>query len=87
MNVPENCDYKGRVQCPEEHLAIYDGFDKETLTATYRGDMTKCPSCLRQGLCEKEFNYSFERNPKFYGPLAQGSELQARMLSSASNPN
>jgi hypothetical protein len=80
MNVPENCDQKGRVQCPEEHLAIYDGFDTESLTVTYRGDMAKCPSCLRYGLCEKEFNYSFEQNPQFYGPVAQGSELQARML-------
>ena len=80
MTVPENCDQKGRVQCPEEHLAVYDGFDKETLTVTYRGDMAKCQSCLRYGLCEKEFTYSFEQNPQFYGPVAQGSELQARML-------
>ena len=80
MNVPENCDEKGRVQCPEGHLAVYDGFDKEALIVTYCGDMTKCRSCLRYGVCEKEFNYSFEQNPQFYGPVAQGSELQARML-------
>jgi hypothetical protein len=80
MNIPETCDNKGRVQCPEGHLAVYDGFDKETLTVTYCGDLTKCRSCLRYGVCEKEFNYSFEQNPQFYGPVAQGSELQARML-------
>jgi hypothetical protein len=49
MNVPETCDQKGRVQCPEEHLAVYDGFDKETLTVTYCGDLTKRRSCLRYG--------------------------------------
>lgn len=80
MIVPETCDSKGRVQCPEGHLAIFDGFDKETLTVTYCGDITKCQSCPRYGVCGREFNFSFEENPHFYGPVGQGSELQARML-------
>ena len=33
-----------------------------------------------QATCDKQFGFSFEENPFFYGPVPQGSELQERML-------
>lgn len=72
---PEACDEQGRVQCPEGHLAIYDGFDTKTLTVQYVGDSEQCNSCLRWGTCDKRFEYSFQENPHFFGPIEQNSNL------------
>ena len=72
---PEVCDELGRIQCPEGHLAVYDGFDTETMTVEYVGDAAHCNSCLRWGICDRRFEFSFEKNPQFYGPIAQGSKL------------
>ena len=80
MLIPEECDDQGRVTCPEGHLAIYEEFDKEALTCTYSGDKSFCPNCIRYGTCAKEFVHSFEKDPQFFGPIGQGSELQVRML-------
>ena len=80
MIIPEVCDEKGRIVCPEGNLAIYEEFNKEELTVTYCGDKSHCLECLRYGTCPKEFTYSLEKDPQFFGPIAQGSELQARML-------
>jgi len=80
MIIPEACDEKGRLTCPEGHLAIFEEFDKEALIVTYSGDTSYCPTCFRHGTCAKEFNYSFEKEPQFFGPIGQCSELQERML-------
>lgn len=72
---PEVCDELGRIQCPEGHLAVYDGFDTETMTVEYEGDAARCNSCLRWGTCDRRFEFSFEKNPQFFGPIAQGSKL------------
>jgi len=80
MIIPEVCDEKGRVTCPEGYLAIYSEFDKESLTVTYCGDTSHCFGCLRYGTCSKEFTYSFKKEPQFFGPIGQGSELHERML-------
>jgi hypothetical protein len=80
MLIPEECDERGRVTCPEGHLAIYAEFDRETLTSTYCGDNYFCKNCIRNGICPKEFTHSFEKEPQFFGPIGQGSELQERML-------
>ncbi len=80
MIIPESCDERGCVTCPEGHLAIYEEFDKESLTVTYCGDKFCCTKCLRSETCSKEFTYSFEKEPQFFGPIGQGSELQERML-------
>jgi len=80
MIIPEVCDEKGRLTCPEGHLAIYEEFDKAALIVTYSGDRSYCPKCFRYGTCQKEFNYSFEQEPQFFGPIGQNSELQERML-------
>ena len=77
---PEVCDEKGRVQCPEGHLAIYDGFDTETKTVEYVGDAIHCNSCLRWGTCDRRFEFSFEQNPQFFGPIGQGSKLAEACL-------
>jgi hypothetical protein len=80
MIMPEVCDEKGRVTCSEGHLAIYEDFNRDELTVTYCGDSSRCTNCLRYGTCDKEFTYSFEEQPQFFGPIGQGSELQERML-------
>ena len=71
----EVCDEEGRIQCSEGHLAVYDGFDTETMTVEYAGDSAHCNSCLRWGTCDRRFKFSFEKNPQFFGPIAQGSKL------------
>jgi len=65
---------------PEDYLAIYEEFDKESLTVTYSGDSSQCSNWLRYATCEKEFNYSFKENPQFFVPVEQGSKLQEKML-------
>jgi hypothetical protein len=80
MIIPEVCNEKGRIVCPEDYLAIYEEFDKDSLTVTYSGDGAHCSNCLRYATCEKEVNYSFKENPQFFGPVEQGSKLQERML-------
>ncbi|KJS88955.1 MAG: hypothetical protein JL57_09995 [Desulfosporosinus sp. BICA1-9] len=71
---PEVCDEQGRVLCSEGHLAVYDGFDTETMMVQYIGDPSHCDSCLRWGTCDKRFEFSFLEKPQFFGPIAQGSQ-------------
>jgi hypothetical protein len=80
MRRPDVCDDKGRVLCPEGHIAEFGGFDADILTVNYCGNPEKCKSCFQYGTCEKEFAYSFETDPQFFGPVPQQSELQKRML-------
>jgi hypothetical protein len=80
MIIPEVCDEKGCVTCPEGHLAIYEEFNEDALTVTYSGDSCHCAGCFRYGTCPKEFTYSFEEDPQFFDLIGQGSELQERML-------
>ena len=77
---PEVCDQQGRVQCPEGHLALYDEFDTENMTVQYVGDVDHCKSCLRWGTCDRHFEFSFEENPQFFGPIGQGSKLAEACL-------
>ena len=80
MIIPEVCDERGRVTCQEGHLAIYEEFDRESLTVTYCGDNSFCTNCMRYETCPKEFVHYFEKEPQFFGPIGQGSKLQERML-------
>jgi len=77
---PDVCDELGRILCPEGHLAVYDGFDAKTMTVEYKGDAAHCNSCLRWGTCDRRFEFSFEKSPQFFGPIAQGSELAAACI-------
>ena len=77
---PEECDDQGRIVCPEGHLAEFLGFDYETKMVSYGGDRNQCQACIRSGTCGREFTYSFEKEPQFFGPVPQGSKLQQRML-------
>jgi hypothetical protein len=78
--VPEHCSPEGKPECEQGHALVFDGFDKDTHTAWFHGDETKCPACPLQGLCDKQFGYSFTENPFFYGPVPQDSMLQEQML-------
>jgi hypothetical protein len=78
--IPDHCSPEGKPECEQGHALVFDGFDKDTYTACFRGDNEKCVACPLQGLCEKQFNYSFTENPFFYGPVPKGSLLQDRML-------
>lgn len=78
--VPEHCSPEGKPECEQGHALEFDGFDKDTYTAWFRGDEEKCAACPLQGLCEKQFGYSFMENPFFNGPVPQDSQLQADML-------
>lgn len=77
---PDECDEHGRLLCPEGHLAELLSFDCDTLMVVYRGNQEQCQSCIRNRICDKEFNYSFEKEPQFFGPVPQGSKLQQEML-------
>ena len=77
---PDECDEAGRVLCPEGHLAEFINFDHETLMVNYGGNQQHCPSCLRVGVCDQEFTYSFKKEPQFFGPVPQGSNLQHDLL-------
>ncbi len=78
--IPEHCSPKGKPECEQGHALVFDGFDKDTYTVCFRGDEEKCAACPRQGLCEKQFSFSFTDNPFFNGPVPQGSLLQKNML-------
>lgn len=78
--IPEACSPEGQPECEAGYKLLWDGFDKETHTSWYNGDETKCVSCPLQPTCDKQFGFSFEENPFFYGPVPQGSELQDKML-------
>ncbi|WP_269409933.1 hypothetical protein [Lentibacillus daqui] len=78
--IPETCSPKGVPECEAGHELIWDGFDKETQTSWFNGDESKCMSCPLQAMRDKQFSFSFEENPFFYGPVPQGSELQKEML-------
>ena len=77
---PEECDEQGRLLCPEGYLAEFLDFDHERLLVTYGGNQEQCQSCIRSGTCDREFTYSFEKEPQFFGPVPQGSKLQQEML-------
>lgn len=78
--IPDQCSPKGKPECEQGHSLVFDGFDKDTYTAWFRGEEDKCLACPLQGLCEKQFDYSFSENPFFYGPVPQESLLQKHML-------
>jgi hypothetical protein len=78
--VPDHCSPEGKPECEQGHALVFDGFDKDTYTAWFRGDNEECSACPLQGLCEKQFGYSFAENPFFYGPVPQDRVLQERML-------
>ncbi len=75
LDFRKNRTARRTIQCPEGHLAVYDGFDTETMTVEYEGDAAHCNSFLRWGTYDKRFEFSFEKNPQFFGPIAQGSKL------------
>ena len=77
---PDECDEQGRLLCPEGHLAELLSFDYDTLMVGYGGNQEQCQSCIRNRTCDKEFTYSFEKEPQFFGPVPQGSKLQQEML-------
>jgi Transposase domain (DUF772)/Transposase DDE domain len=79
-NIPEHCSPEGKPECEQGYTLVFDGFDHETYTAWFRGDEQKCTACPLQGLCEKQFGYSFTDHPFFHGPVPQGSMLQEHML-------
>jgi len=78
--IPETCSSDGEPECEEGHALIWDGFDKETHTSWFNGDESKCMACPLQATCDKQFGFSFEENPFFYGPVPQSTALQDRML-------
>ena len=78
--IPEHCSSKGKPECEQGHALVFDGFDRDTHTAWFRGDPVWCAACPLQGLCDKQFGYSFEENPLFHGPVPQDSMLQEQML-------
>ena len=43
-------------------------------------DLTGKPIRPLQATCDKQFSFSFEENPFFYGPVPQGSEPQNQIL-------
>lgn len=78
--IPDHCSSEGKPEYEQGHALVFDGFDKETDTAWFRGDENQCATCPLQGLCEKQFGHSFTDNPFFHGPVPQGSQLQEQML-------
>lgn len=78
--IPEHCSPEGKAECPEGHILVFDGFDRDTYTAWFSGDGNKCSACALAALCEKQFGYSFTESPFFHGPVPQGSQLQDYML-------
>jgi len=77
---PDECDEHGRLLCPEGHLADFFSFDYETQMVNYGGNQEQCHLCMRNGMCDKEFTYSFKEKPQFFGPIPQGSSLQKELL-------
>lgn len=55
--VPEHCSPKGRPECEQGHTLVFDGFDKDTNTAWFRGDDSKCSACPLQDLCDKKIKH------------------------------
>lgn len=43
--IPEHCSPEGKPECEQGHTLAFDGFDKETTTAWFRGDEEKCAAC------------------------------------------
>lgn len=78
--IPETCSPEGMPECEAGHKLVWDGFDKETYTSWFNGDEDKCLACPLQAACDKQFGFSFEENPFFFGPVPQGTELQNEML-------
>lgn len=78
--IPETCSLEGKPECEAGHELIWDGFDKETHTSWFNGDENKCMACPFQATCDKQFGFSFEENPFFYGPVPQGTGIQDSML-------
>lgn len=80
MLVPEVCNDLGQVLCPEGHIAQMLDFDRDTLQVTYGGSSEYCSSCFRSQTCSREFTFSFEESPQFFGPVPQNSDLQKELL-------
>jgi hypothetical protein len=78
--IPETCSSKGKPECEAGHELIWDGFDRKTRTSWFNGDEFKCMSCPLQATCDKQFGFSFDEDPIFFGPVPQGSELQGQIL-------
>lgn len=78
--IPETCSPKGMPECEAGHELIWDGFDRDTYTTWFNGDENKCMACPLQAMCDKQFSFSYEESPFFYGPVPQGSEIQSEML-------
>jgi len=78
--IPEHCSSQGKPECEQGHALVFDGFDRESYTAWFRGDAALCAACPLQGLCDKQFGYSFEENSLFHGPVPQDSMLQESMM-------
>lgn len=78
--IPETCSPERKPECEAGHELIWDGFDKETYTSWFNGDKDKCMACPLHAACNKQFGFSFEQNPFFYGSVPQGIELQSEML-------
>jgi hypothetical protein len=72
--IPEHCSADGKAECEQGHALVFDGFDKDTYTAWFRGDEEKCAACPLQGLCEKQFGYAFtETLWTFFSENGRGS--------------
>jgi len=77
---PNECDEQGRLLCPKGYLSEFLSFDYEAQIVNYGGNQEHCQSCIRNGMCDKEFSYSFKKEPQFFGPVPQGSNIQKELL-------
>src|SRR5699024_7915089 len=78
--IPETCSPEGRPECEAGHELTWDGFDKETYTSWCNGNENKCRAYPLTATYYKQFGFSFEENPFFYGPVPQSTKLQDEML-------
>jgi electron transfer flavoprotein-quinone oxidoreductase len=46
--VPDHCSPEGKPECEQGHALVFDGFDKDTYMAWFRGDDAKCSACPMQ---------------------------------------
>ncbi|WP_340016779.1 hypothetical protein [Paenibacillus sp. FSL K6-1318] len=63
--VPDHCSSDGKPVCEQGHALMFDGFERNTYNAWFRGDNAKCSACPLQGLSDKQFGYSFKETPFF----------------------
>ena len=43
--IPDSCSPEGKPACEQGHLLIFDGFDQEDDTVSFRGDEKECAAC------------------------------------------